>query len=168
MTLVPIPMCGGEAIRNEILNLLKAKNIPFEHIVHKETAHHNVAKEIGVNIQEGIKCLIVRGKKSHTHYLVCVLGHQKVDMKALSVLVSENCEFEKIEKIKEQFGLDVGGIPPFSFLLGIKAFFNQSIQSCQEVIFSCGLRNESIRMKLEDLLPLLHPHFASFVKTELT
>jgi nondiscriminating aspartyl-tRNA synthetase len=87
-------------------------------------------------------------------------------MKALSNLVSENCECEKIEKIKEQFGLDVGGIPPFSFLLGIDAFFDQSIQGCKNVIFSCGLMNESIRMKLEDLLPLLPTNFASFVKTE--
>jgi nondiscriminating aspartyl-tRNA synthetase len=159
-------MFGGENIHNEILSLLKAQKIPFEHIVHKEVDHQNVAKEIGVDIQEGIKCLIVRGKKSHANYLVCILGHQKVDMKALSVLVSENCELEKPEKIKEQFGLDIGGIPPFSFLLGIDAFFDQSIRGCKNVIFSCGLRGESIRMKLDDLLPLLHPQFALLVKTE--
>lgn len=157
-------MYGAENIRSEILSLLRDKNIPFEHIVHKETAHQNVAKEIGVDIQEGLKCLIMRGKKSHTHYLICVLGHQKVDMKALSVLVSENCEFERIEKIKEEFDLDVGGIPPFGSLLGIDAFFDQSIQDCKSVIFSCGPLNESIRMKLEDLLPLLHPQFASLSK----
>jgi nondiscriminating aspartyl-tRNA synthetase len=159
-------MFGGENIRNEILNLLKTKKIPFEHIVHQETVHHNVAKEIGVHIQEGLKCLIVRGKKSQINYLIGVRGNQKVDMKALSVLVSENCELEKTEKIKERFGLDIGGIPPFSFLLGIEAYFDQSIQDCKSVIFSCGLKNESIRMHVEDLLPLLPAHFASFVKVK--
>jgi len=157
---------GGENIKSEILCILKSKNISFEHVVHKEIAHQNVAKEIGVNISEGIKCLIVRGKKSHLNYLICVLGHQKIDMRALSSLVSENCEFEKIETIKKKFGLDVGGIPPFKFLLGIDAYFDQSIQACKDVIFSCGPLNESIRMKFEDLLPLLNPQFASLVKTE--
>jgi nondiscriminating aspartyl-tRNA synthetase len=158
---------GGENVRNEILSLLNGKQIPFEHIVHRETVSHNVAKEIGVNMHEGLKCLIVRGKKSNMNYLICVLGHQKIDMRALSILVDEKCEFEKIETIKTVFGLDVGGIPPFGFLLGIEAYFDENIRDCREVVFSCGLMNESIRMKLEDLLPLLHPKFVSLGKNVL-
>lgn len=154
----------GENVRNEILRLLQSKKFYFQHFIHVETAAQDVAKEIGVTIQEGIKCLVMRGKKSCKNYLICVRGHQKVDMRAVSALIDENCEFEKIETIKERFGLDVGGTPPFGALLNLDVYFDRSIQSCKEVIFSCGLRNESVRMKLEDLIPLINPKFAVIAK----
>ncbi|HSX25894.1 MAG TPA: YbaK/EbsC family protein, partial [Chlamydiales bacterium] len=140
------PVFGGENIRNEILKALQSKKIPFQHLTHQQTAAHHVAKEVGVDLQEGVKCLILRGKKSQNNYLICVLGHQRVDMKALSILVDENCEFEKIDVIKARFGLDVGGVPPFGSLLGLDVYFDTGIQNCKEVIFSCGPLNESIRM----------------------
>ena len=93
------------SINNEILKLLRTKQISYNHFIHKETEQYKVAKEIGVGVHEGIKCLIMRGKKSQTNYLIGVLGHQKVDMRAVSALVGENCEFEKIDVIKERFGL---------------------------------------------------------------
>ncbi|HSX26441.1 MAG TPA: YbaK/EbsC family protein, partial [Chlamydiales bacterium] len=63
-----------------------------------------------------------------------------------------------------RFGLDVGGVPPFGSLLGLDVYFDTGIQNCKEVIFSCGPLNESIRMKLEDLLPLVHPKFSKLAK----
>ena len=154
---------GGENIRNEIFRQLLLKKIPFNHLTHQEIAHQRVAEEIGVDISEGIKCLIMRGKKSLKNYLICVRGHQRVDMRALSTLVGENCEFEKIEIVKERYGLEVGAIPPFGDLLGLEVYFDISIQNSENVIFSCGLVNESLRMKLADLSPLIHPKFVKLV-----
>ena len=158
------PVFGAENIRNEILGLLKAKNISFQHMVHKETDQYKVAEEIGVTVNEGVKSLIVRGKKSGTNYLVCILGHQRINMKSLPELVAEACEFEKPETIKEKFGLDVRGVPPFGSLLGIHALFEQSIQDCDNVVFSPGLMNETIRMKAEDFIKLLNPQFAALAQ----
>jgi nondiscriminating aspartyl-tRNA synthetase len=155
---------GKERVRNEILKLLQCSNFSFQHVTHQETMPHKVAKEIGVDVCEGIKCLIMRGKKSYKNYLACVLGHQKVDMRALSALVGENCELEKIETIKNRFGLDIGGIPPFGNLLGIDVYFDTHIQNCKEVIFSCGPVHESIRMKLEDLIALIRPRLAALAQ----
>ncbi|MBS0624932.1 MAG: YbaK/EbsC family protein [Verrucomicrobia bacterium] len=158
------PTFGGEKIRNAILEQLQLRKIAYQHFTHQEITPHLVAKEIGVDIHEGVKCLIMRGKKSHNNYLICVLGHQKVDMKALASLVEEKCEFEKVDSIQERFGLEVGGIPPFGNLLGLDVYFETGIQNCNEVIFSCGPLNESIRMKLADLILLILPRFAKLVK----
>ncbi len=69
-----------------------------------------------------------------------------------------------MDSIKERFGLEVGGIPSFGNLLGLDVYFDITIQNCKEVIFSCGLVNESVRMKLADLIPLVHPQFARLAK----
>ena len=155
---------GGKNIRDEILRQLHLKRAIFQHFTHQETEAHHIAKEVGVAVQEGIKCLILRGKKSQKNVLVCLLGHQKLDMRAVSTLFGENCEFEKIDTIKERFGLEVGGIPPFGGLFGLDVYFDENIQNCKEVIFSCGLLNESVRMKLAELILLIHPRFAKLAK----
>ena len=151
-------------IRDAILGQLQANSLNFQHITHEHIDAHQVAKEVGVAVQEGIKCLIMRGKKSGTNYLICVLGHQRVDMHALAELTQEKCEFEKAEVIKERYGLEVGGIPPFGNFLGLDIYFDVGIQNCQDIIFSCGLVNESVRMRLGDLLLLIQPRFVRLVK----
>ena len=77
---------------------------------------------------------------------------------AFSDLVGETCELEKIETLKERFGLDVGEVRPFGLLMGIAdVYFDESINNCSDVVIGCGLPNESIRMKLKDLVSLVHP-----------
>jgi nondiscriminating aspartyl-tRNA synthetase len=118
----------AEKIKASILELLKKNQLHFSHLVHSEaTATKSSSAATGFDPSRGIKSLIIRGKKSSKNYLVCILGHQRIDMKALSLIVNEPCEFEKLEKIKEKYGLEIGGIPPFGSLLGIETYFDESI-----------------------------------------
>jgi nondiscriminating aspartyl-tRNA synthetase len=156
---------SGEEMQSEILRLLKLHSFSFEYLIHQEVIPLKVAQEVGANVCEGVKCLILRGKKSEKNFLFCLLGHQKVDMRAVAEIVGENCEFEKTENVKEKFGLSVGGIPPFGNLLGIGVYFEMGIQGCKEVIFSSGLITGSIRMKQDDLIALVQPRFATFAKS---
>ncbi len=149
-----------EKIRNEILQLLNARKIPFHHLMHQETIPLKIAQEINVKMSETIKSLMMRGKKSGKNYLVCLRGDQKVDKHALSALVNEACELEKIETLKKRFGLVFGGVCPFGKILGVEdVFFDSSLKQCDEVVVGCGMPNESIRMKFEDLDSLIHPKF---------
>ncbi len=152
------------SIRNEILRLLESKKVPFRHLVHTSTDSRSISQEISVRIEEGIKCLILRGKKSQKNILVCLLGHHKLDMSLLAGILQESCELEKPAVIKERFGLEIGGIPPFGALLGLDMYFDTHISSCKEVAFSSGLAIETIAMALDDLLPLVQPKTASFAK----
>ena len=155
-------MMNGESIRNEILQLLKTQKIAFHHIIHRETIPQNIAQEIRIEMQETIKSLVMREKKSRKNYLICLRGDQKVNMRAFSDLIGETCELEKIETLKERFGLDVGGVCPFGLLMGIAdVYFDASINNCSDVVIGCGLPNESIRMKLKDLVSLVHPKIVS-------
>jgi nondiscriminating aspartyl-tRNA synthetase len=150
----------AENIRNEIFQILNTKKISFHHMTHKETIPENIAKELGIDMQKTIKSLIIRGKKSKKNYLTCLLGHQKIDMPVLISLLGEKCELEKINTLKERFGIDVGGVCPFGNLLNISdIYFDEGIKSCKDIIIGCGIPNESIQMKLDDLISLIHPKF---------
>ncbi len=156
---------GADNIKGAILHLLREKNISFSHLTHEEA--HNSAEALfaqkGISCT-GIKALILRGKSSHKNYQFNLPNNCKLDMKAVSEIVGEKCEFETPQAIEERFGLLVGGVPPFGKLLNIPAYFDQSLHNCSLVSFSCGLKTESIVMELLDLSKLLEPEWFKFSK----
>ena len=156
---------GGENVRNEIIRLLKDNEMPFEHLTHEPTqTSEDSARVRKTAIEEGVKSLILRGKNSKKNYQFNIPSHLKCDMKAVAEIVGEKCEFEDPEVIKERFGLIIGGVPPFGTLLNLDTFFDERISRSERVAFNCGLSTESIVMQGKDLINLVQPKVASFVK----
>lgn len=136
---------GGENIRDEIKRKLQGRGIAFEHSEHEETpTSEDSARVRGTAMSEGVKSIILRGKKSGKNYQVNIPGDFKVDLKKVSEFVGEKVEFEKPETIADRFGLKIGGVPPFGNLLGILNLFDNHIKENSRWAFNCGLRNESI------------------------
>ena len=156
---------GQQAIFDAILKQLQEQEIPFRHLMHRETSPSSIAEEIGLDVREGVKCLIVRGKKSGSHTLLCVKGHQRIDMRSVTALLKEGCALEKPEIIRERFGLEVGGIPPFGVFLGLPVYFDPAIEQCEDVICSCGPLGQSLRLRRADLIRLVGPTFAQLTET---
>jgi nondiscriminating aspartyl-tRNA synthetase len=156
---------GGENIRNEIIHLLKKHEMEFTHVTHEATpTSADSTRARGEGMGQGVKALILRGKSSKKNYQCNILSNRKLDMKAVSELIGEKCEFEDAEVIKERFGLVLGSIPPFGSLLNIDTFFDEGIQKEEKVSFNCGLITESIGMRSQDLLTIVQPKVGSFSK----
>lgn len=156
---------GSENIRNEIIRLIKFNDLNFEHLVHEPTpTSEDSARVRGTMPQEGVKALILRGKSSKKNYQLNIPSNLKLDMKAVSDLVGEKCEFENPEVIKERFGLVIGGVPPFGQLLNLETFFDEQVLNCKRAAFNCGLQTESIIMNTNDLLKLVQPKMGRFAK----
>jgi|688.fasta_scaffold06037_14 nondiscriminating aspartyl-tRNA synthetase len=156
---------GSENIRNEIIRLIRHHDVEFKHLTHEPTpTSEDSAKIRGTALEEGIKALILRGKSSKKNYQFNLPSHLKLDMKVVSEMVGEKCEFEDPGVILERFGLKIGGVPPFGDLLNLETFYDQKIQSLDTVAFNCGLLTESIVMKAADLIKLVQPKFGSFSK----
>ena len=154
---------GTENIRNEIIRLLKDRNMPFEHKIHEPTPTSEESARIrGTAINEGIKALILRGKQSKKNYQFNLPAHLKVDMKRVAEIVGEKCEFEDPAVINERFGLIIGGVPPFGQLLNLDTYFDDKIQTAERAAFNCGLTTESIVMSASELIELVEPKLASF------
>lgn len=156
---------GGENIRNEIIRMLRDKEMEYQHLIHEPTpTSEDSARVRQTAMGEGIKALILRGKTSKKNYQFNIPSHLKLDMKGVADLVGEKCEFEDPEVIKDRFGLIIGGVPPFGSLLNLETFFDEKIQTSKVAAFNCGLQTESIVMKPVDLVALVQPKIGRFTK----
>ena len=156
---------GGENIRNEIVRLIKGQDFEYEHLVHDATpTSEDSARVRNTKMEEGVKSLILRGKKSKKNFQLNIPSHLKLDIKAVETIVGERCEFEKADVIQTRFGLILGSIPPFGNLLNLDTFFDEQIKGCERAAFNCGLQTESIVMKSADLINLVQPQFGLFAK----
>jgi nondiscriminating aspartyl-tRNA synthetase len=156
---------GGENIKGEIIHLLKENQIDFTHLIHEETlTSEDSARVRGTLLEEGVKSIILKGKNSKKNYQVNISSHFKLDMKSVSDMVGEKCEFEEPEVIEERFGLRVGAVPPFGQLLNLDTFFDEKIAHHERAAFNCGLRTESIVMRSKDLIALVQPKLGNFTK----
>lgn len=158
---------GGENIRNEIIRMMKHNEIPFHHMTHEATStSEESAKVRNITPQEGVKALILRGKQSKKNYQVNIPAHLKLDMKAVADQLGERCEFEAPEVIKERFGLQIGGVPPFGQLLNIDTYYDEKLLDNERSAFNCGMQTESIIMKTQDLIRIVQPKIGRFAKAE--
>lgn len=156
---------GGEAIRDEIIRLVKQRQCAFQHLVHEETpTSADSARIRGTLLEEGIKSLILKGKTTKKNYQFNLPSHLKLDMKSVQELTGEKSEFEDQAVIFERFGLIIGGVPPFGNLMNLETYFDEKIKALKQVAFNCGLRTESVIMDGADLIALVQPKFASFSK----
>jgi nondiscriminating aspartyl-tRNA synthetase len=147
------------------VRLLKHNAFEFKHMVHEPTpTSEDSARVRGTAMGEGIKALILRGKNSKKNYQMNIPSHLKLDMKAVTELLGEKCEFEDPEVIKERFGIAIGGIPPFGQLLNLDTFYDEKVAQTEEAAFNCGLQTESIVMKAKDLIALVQPKIGRFAK----
>lgn len=161
-----ISFFGGENIRNEIIRLLNQNDAEFELKEHGETpvSAEETAAMRGIALEDGVKAIILRGKKTKKNYQVNIPGHLKVDMKAVAQAVGEKCEFEDPAVIEERFGLLLGAVPPFGHLFNLETFFDEGILDRPNSAFNCGLRTESIIMKPKDLVKIVDPILGRFSK----
>ena len=156
---------GSENIRNEIIRVIKDRELDYKHLTHEATpTSEDSARVRNTRMEEGVKSLILRGKNSKKNYQFNIPSNMKLDMKAVAEIVGEKCEFEEAEVIKERFGLIVGGVPPFGHLLNLDTFFDERIHDSNLAAFNCGMQTESIVMKASDLIQLVQPKFGRFTK----
>jgi nondiscriminating aspartyl-tRNA synthetase len=149
---------GGENIRNEIISRIKKAGYEYDYQKHDPTpTSEDSAKVRGTRMSEGVKALILRGKNSGDNYMFGISADKKTDMKKVSEIVGERCEFEKPDTIEKRYGLIIGGVPPFGNLLGIKTFFDSKILDEERSAFNVGLQTESIIMNSKDLIGLVNP-----------
>lgn len=156
---------GAENIRNEIIRLIKHHDMEFQHFTHEATpTSEDSARVRNTAPEEGIKALILRGKTSKKNYQINIPSHLKLDMKAVSDVLGEKCDFENPEIIKERFGIIVGGVPPFGPLLNLETFFDEQVTKSPRAAFNCGMQTESIVMQSKDLIQLVQPKMGRFTK----
>ncbi len=145
----------GDILSKRIRVMMEEKGIKFEYQKHEPVRTSEEAAAVrGTKLEEGIKALILRGKQTGKNIMFCLPATEKIDMNKLKELEGESFEFEKPEVILEKYGIEVGGVPPFGFLFGLKTYYSKTIKQ-ETSNFNSGTRTDSITIKTADLLDLV-------------
>lgn len=144
------------SIVKAIRKLLEEKDITYIYDEHPPVrTSKEAAKTRGTKIEEGAKAIILVGKKSGENFMVVLPAHLRINFSKVREVIGEKCEMENPEVIFNKFGIEVGGVPPFGNVLGLKTLVDKKLDREGKVSFNCGLKTASIEMKSRDLLQAL-------------
>ncbi|MFQ5493219.1 MAG: aspartate--tRNA(Asn) ligase [Candidatus Dojkabacteria bacterium] len=148
----------GSDLYDEIIKRLDDAGVQYDAQKHEAVRTSKEASEVrGTKDSEGVKAIILRNKKTDENIMACVPADQKLDVRRVNELAKGKFEFEKPEVIKEKYGIDVGGVPPFGNLLGLKTYFSKEVLNEPRAAFNAGARTRSLVMKSKDLVDLVRP-----------
>lgn len=142
----------GKDVYENILGLLDKNDIKYQKYEHEPVfTSEESAKVRGTEIHQGAKALVLQADKE---FIMLVLP---ADLKADLESFQKNKSYKKLvmaskESVKAKTGLEVGCIPPFGSLLGLKTFVDSRLSDNEEIAFNAGRHDRSIKMKYEDYL----------------
>jgi len=73
-------------------------------------------------------------------------------------------ELANAEEVKKISGVNIGAVPPFGNLFGLKAYFDRTVLENEIVAFNAGSHTRSIKMKAKDLVKVVNPIVEEFSK----
>ena len=152
-------------ISSRLSGFLKENKVGYQVVPHDVaySAQHTAAS-VHTPGREVAKVVVV---KSGEEYAMAVVDapHQ-VDLKKLAALsgMKKPVVAEESE-LKELFPeCELGAMPPFGSLYGLKVFVDRQMEEDEEIIFNAGTHFEAIRMKYADFKNLVKPVVGDFAK----
>lgn len=94
-------------------------------------------------------------------------GDRRIDLNTVKkdILKAKNVSLAPPEEILEKTGCTIGSVPPYGPLFDIPVYFDEHLKETQEeIVFSAGTHNDSIKMKTEDYLIVVRPIIKSYSK----
>ncbi len=145
------------SVFERVVAKLKNAEVDFEVIKHKPVTTSEEAAEVrGTPIGDAPKAMVLK-KASGGYVMVCVPADRKVDMKSVKDVVGEKVDMASPAEIESEFGVEIGGVPPFGNVLGIKMYMDRDFWSKDSVSFNAGRKDRSIKMKSSDLIKVAEP-----------
>ncbi len=148
----------------KITTILKDNGVWFEQLIHQpvRTSEEAVRVRTGYTIAQGMKSLIVKGKRSgrgRQYIMIVVPGNSEFDKQKLRAETGyTDVRFATEREVGEiTGGVLSGGVPPWGSLFQLSAFADKAIFANEKVIFNAGDRRVSIAMSANDYLRLEAP-----------
>lgn len=152
----------GNDIYGNILGLLDENDIKYQKYEHEPVfTSEEAAKIRETSIHQGAKALVLQADKE---FVMLVLP---ADLKADLDIFKKAKSFKKIvmaskESVKAKTGLEVGCIPPFGSLLGLKTFVDSRLSENDEIAFNAGRHDKSVKMNYKDYIKAENPEVINF------
>lgn len=146
----------GKIEKTNAARLLDKAGIPYDLIPYtvdeSNLAAEHVAEELGENIEQVFKTLVLRGDKNGL--FVCVIpGNFEVDLKvAAKISGNKNCDLIPMKELLPLTGYIRGGCSPIGMKKPYPTFIHESALLYDHIYISAGLRGLQLRISPQDLL----------------
>ncbi len=146
----------GKIEKTNAARLLDKAGVPYELIPYtvdeSNLAAEHVAEELGENIEQVFKTLVLRGDRNGL--FVCVIpGNFEVDLKvAARISGNKNCDLIPMKELLPLTGYIRGGCSPIGMKKPYPTFIHESALLYDHIYISAGLRGLQLRISPQDLL----------------
>ena len=92
-------------------------------------------------------------------------GNKEIDIPRLQKLtLFKTIELADAKDVRKVTGCNIGSVPPFGNLFGLKVYFDKLVTENDIVAFNAGSHTRSVKMKAKDLVKVVNPVVGSFSK----
>ncbi len=148
----------------KIRDVLNKEKIEYEVLEHKPVFTSREAAEVrGTELKQGTKALICKTEEGFIQAVVS--GAKELDIEKLQKLtLYKKIELANAKEVRKVSGCNIGSVPPFGNLFGLKVYFDKSVVENEIVAFNAGTHTKSIKMKAKDLVRVVNPIIWEFSK----
>lgn len=142
--------------KTNVARLLDKAKIAYELVAYEvdenDLSATHVAEQLGENIEQVFKTLILHGDKSG--YFVCVIpGADEVDLKkAAKVSGNKKCEMIPVKELLPLTGYIRGGCSPIGMKKHFPTYIHQSAEAFDKIYVSAGQRGLQVLLSPSDLI----------------
>lgn len=161
-------MAKGEKInKTNVARVLDSKKIPYSLIPYtvdeNNLAAQHIAEELGENIEQVFKTLVLHGDKSG--YFVCVVpGNCEVDLKKAARLSgNKKAEMIPMKELLPVTGYIRGGCSPVGMKKPFPTWFHCTCTNFDYIYLSAGVRGLQIKVKAQDIVDLVKASIGDLV-----
>lgn len=148
----------------QIRDILNKEKIEYEVLEHRPVFTSKEAAEVrGTELKQGCKALVLKTEEGHIQAVVP--GNKELDLEKLQRLtLFKKLELADAKEVRKVTGCNIGSVPPFGNLFGLKVYFDKLVLENEIVAFNAGQHTKSIKMKAKDLQKIVNPVVGEFSK----
>lgn len=160
----------GKEVFEKIIKMLDEQKVSYEHLTHEHVhSSQDTAKIRGSSIEQAAKAIIlkIKPKGSESYSIIqCVLpGNTKILLKNLRKMLNlKSISLASPEEVFEKTNCTIGSVPPFGNMFDLITYADESLFNQDELVFSAGTHNDSIRIKSEDWKKVVKPVVERFAE----
>lgn len=152
-------------VAKKIKELLEREKITYQVLEHELAfTALEVAQAQHIPGHQMIKSIIVG---VDGRWIMCVLpSTHKIDFdKFKRALQAKDANLANESKVAALFpGFEIGAMPPFGHIAGIKVYLDKSLEENDTVAFNAGTHTDVLKIKLKDYIRLVNPEIIDFSK----
>ena len=111
----------------------------------------DAARAVGCRVEQIVKSLVFRGKKTRTAYLIVASGVNRVDEEKFSTLVGEPVDMPDADFVREKTGFAIGGVPPIAHTNPLETFIDKDLLNYSEIWAAAGTPRAVFKLTPADL-----------------